>query len=280
MLQKFEELFREDGHLNDEGVAYFAESLVQSKMQRVTDGIRSHVENCFDCKKRIFSIHDILVEDTTVNHQIQELVKLNLIEKRGIIFNRALVYSMRIAAILIVGLGIYFLIFKYSSNSENFANMDLKINNKTDSAKNPSHVSKVKEGVVIFDTSKKGLKNDVKPSIEEAFDTTLLAENFKNNKSFDELMNSTMRSGIEFKVLSPNNLAQFSPGQSIEISWKTDLDGPFAITFFTNQGKTIYSSKPIITKKYKMNFVLSPGLYYWKLETEDEMLNIGKILIK
>jgi hypothetical protein len=272
-----EELFREDGHLSDEGVAHYAELLVHSKTDRLKKGILAHVESCFDCKKRILSISDILSKDMMVNQNISTPDKLISIKRKRITFNGASYYFVRLAAILILGLGIYFVISRHFSKNIEQKDPAFQAKNSADSTINISSAVTMQKDVI-----KPGsvFKEGNKVTTHEPDDNKMLAENFTNNKNFDELMNSTMRSGIAFKVLKPSNLQQFKPGQSIEMRWKTESKGPFIIIFFTNLGKEILRSKSIETTYYKADFSLTPGLYYWELTTEEDLLYIGKLLIE
>jgi len=51
----------DDGHLSDEGVAFCAEKLVEDKdLNNVTEELRTHLSDCFDCKKKVIEVADLI----------------------------------------------------------------------------------------------------------------------------------------------------------------------------------------------------------------------------
>ncbi|MBI9039650.1 MAG: hypothetical protein JEY97_16085 [Bacteroidales bacterium] len=51
----------EDGHLSDEGVAFCAEKLVEDEdLNNVSEELRTHLSDCFDCKKKVIEIADLI----------------------------------------------------------------------------------------------------------------------------------------------------------------------------------------------------------------------------
>jgi hypothetical protein len=67
--------------------------------------------------------------------------------------------------------------------------------------------------------------------------------------------------------------------QPILFVWKTQESGPFTVKILSNTEKV---SKSMRVEKSRLLFTgkLNPGLYYWKLECKDELLYVGKFMVK
>jgi plastocyanin len=68
-------------------------------------------------------------------------------------------------------------------------------------------------------------------------------------------------------------------GESITFQWTHAPGHQVILKILSNAGKEVHSVK---TERdtYIFRGILKPGLYYWKLESNDELLFVGKILKK
>ncbi len=104
----------------------------------------------------------------------------------------------------------------------------------------------------------------------------LLAANFEPSATYEEMLASNLRSAAT-TILSPK-IGQKITGNTIQFRWKTSEAGPFLLKILNNRGRELLSlstEQNSLTLKRK----LPPGLYYWKLETEEELMAVGKFLV-
>ncbi|MBN1782437.1 zf-HC2 domain-containing protein [bacterium] len=82
-------------------------------------------------------------------------------------------------------------------------------------------------------------------------------------------------SGIE--VLTPNNGQIFK--DTVPFSWKSDETGHLILILLDNHGREIKRLE-VTGNRYELKEPLRPGLYYWKLESETDLLFLGKFIIR
>ena len=237
--------FTEQQHLNENGIALYVDALQVDHLSKLPKEILQHVEHCEECKLQIVEVSDLIQE-----HVKEGIRQQPLVEGRP-----AKVYtimqSYRMAAIFILAAFIgtlYFLLTQKDShgpskNAELFLSTDSVNVQKEPSSQKPS--------------------ND------------LLAESFSPSPNLDDLVQTEFRSAT-IEVISPENGAiVHSP---ISFRW-SPYGKPLKIKILTNREITIQTS--IVQKNtFVTTKTFSPGLYYWKLETEDELLFVGKFFVK
>jgi len=104
----------------------------------------------------------------------------------------------------------------------------------------------------------------------------LFAANFEPLPMFEEMLSANMRSSAV--AISTPHAGQKVKSGNIRFEWQGDEPGPFYVKIVSNRGREIASLKterPGVTATQK----LPPGLYYWKLETKEDLLYLGKFLI-
>jgi hypothetical protein len=78
-------------------------------------------------------------------------------------------------------------------------------------------------------------------------------------------------------VVSPKNNAVVS--QEILFEWNVQDGGLVSVTILSNREDVLKNVK-LKRSKFFFSGKLNPGLYYWKLEREDELLYVGKFFVK
>jgi hypothetical protein len=103
-----------------------------------------------------------------------------------------------------------------------------------------------------------------------------LAANFKPLPYMEEMIQSNYRSrGIQ--IFSPAVGSVYKSSEKIEFKWKSQ-DAMLTLKIITNKGNMI---KTITThERYILQEHLPPWLYYWKLENEQDLLYVGKIVVQ
>ena len=103
----------------------------------------------------------------------------------------------------------------------------------------------------------------------------LLMENFKSNETFDYLIDSEYRSA-SFKIITPKNDANFS--KEILFQWEEIESKPLYIKIINNKGQQLFTYI-VEGNQYLFKENIDPGLYYWKLENDEDVLHIGRFFI-
>ena len=102
-------------------------------------------------------------------------------------------------------------------------------------------------------------------------------KNFQKLTSFEAQIGQEYRSDA-IEIISPKNMKMFSPSKNIDFQWqKTDIKS-LVLSLYNNQGKLIFQKE--ISSIFILKQRLQPGLYYWQLETEADILYTGKFLVK
>jgi hypothetical protein len=104
---------------------------------------------------------------------------------------------------------------------------------------------------------------------------------FSENKQWEIRLKEKLRSGQDVRMVSPISGINYK-GDKIEFSWENCPSGRVFLGLLSNENKEIMykevsGSKTTITPK-EIN--LKPGLYYWVLETEEDVLTTGKFFYK
>ncbi len=63
--QSFDKFFA-DNHLKDEAIALFVDALILNKVELLIDEIRTHVEDCTQCKMGVFALYEIIKQDNKI----------------------------------------------------------------------------------------------------------------------------------------------------------------------------------------------------------------------
>jgi len=108
-----------------------------------------------------------------------------------------------------------------------------------------------------------------------------LAINFRE-KSFRKLPSFEAQIGQEYRsdaieINSPKSMKTYISSENIDFQWqKTDIKS-LVLCLYDNQGKLIFQKE--ISSIFILKQRLQPGLYYWQLETEDDIVYTGKFLV-
>jgi hypothetical protein len=102
------------------------------------------------------------------------------------------------------------------------------------------------------------------------------ADNFTVSPDLENLVNAHSRA-LSIQVLSPLNEENFK--ERILFQWKADADDRLTLKILSNKEKTLQTVS-VRGSRYVFSQKIPPGLYYWKLESKDELLYLGKFLVK
>lgn len=104
-------------------------------------------------------------------------------------------------------------------------------------------------------------------------------ENYLESPNIEGLMGSNFRSE-SVKVTSPKNTDQYTKNEKITFKWdECNSTGSLFLKIIDNAEKTVFEGS-VSKSPYVLAKALPAGLYYWKLETEEDLLYVGKFMVK
>jgi len=106
-----------------------------------------------------------------------------------------------------------------------------------------------------------------------------LSDNFITIPEFEILIGSTTR-GPSFKLLLPQTRIIISRGTDLEFKWtNVEAQNIVKIELFNNKGKRIFESLPFPGNEFALSTVsFDPGVYYWKIIINEDLVSIGRII--
>ncbi|MDD8019428.1 MAG: hypothetical protein PHP42_13730, partial [Bacteroidota bacterium] len=103
----------------------------------------------------------------------------------------------------------------------------------------------------------------------------LLVANFTESPNMEDLVQNQFRS-TSIEALSP--IVGKVASQPIIFKWK-GYDEQVTVKVLSNKEVPV-SSTTVDGTSLTLKKNLSPGLYYWKLESKEELLFVGKFIVK
>lgn len=102
-----------------------------------------------------------------------------------------------------------------------------------------------------------------------------LAANFKPLPYLEAMLNDVSRSA-NLTVISPEINQQMQ--DSLRFSWRSPDSEKLYLKILNNKGSELFAFT-VESNQYLFSQKLKPGLYYWKLENEDDLLFVGKFVV-
>lgn len=110
---------------------------------------------------------------------------------------------------------------------------------------------------------------------------TTAKSSFTENKQWELRLNDRLRSAAEIHLISPVSGSNFD-GNKITFEWTGGKKQKMFIGLMNNENKEVFyrevTGNKVVIPASEIN--LKPGLYYWVLENEEDVLNIGKLFFK
>ncbi|MFZ4619930.1 MAG: hypothetical protein ACOYNS_05175 [Bacteroidota bacterium] len=234
--------FVSDGHLNENGISLYADALLLDKQKQLPPQITEHVELCDDCKEQVFGLYEVMQEQP-----VDTSLPHPYFDAPHKILSFSIYYRAAAIFVLAVAGGTAYFLYSSRQSSE---------------VPPPVHVS-----IPIVPT-------DSTPA-EKGNDEHAIVENSIPSSNLEDLVTSNFRSS-SIEVLTP--VAEAIVSSPITFRWK---EYPHAVILRILNNKDV----TLLTANVKTNtFVTSrsflPGLYYWKLEDDGELLFVGKFFVK
>ncbi len=250
-MAKSNNLFNENSHLSDEGIALYVDAMMLEKNYKLPGALILHVANCAQCKREVIETY-MLVESQEYHSKEEHPFFLEAVINREKKF--LLWYRVAAAIVVVISVGV-------------IAYLVLSVNQKRESIGK----GQIEQSVIT---------NDERPE-KVAADSTqkpspLLAEDFHTSPNLENLVNAQQRSQT-IRVLSPRIGAIVD--RRVKFEWEGDGGEAVKIEIISNKDRILYAVS-VSSSPYLFERQLSPGLYYWKLEGKNDLLYVGKFIVK
>jgi len=254
--------FKKSGHINEETISVYVDALMLDNIEIIPEQVIAHVENCARCKKEIIEVIDIMKEakSHTENMPLPEKKQKDKNE-----IGRSL-----LTILIIIGLGYIFMNLITVNSNESYNKQDenliigipdqvVEMDYAADEEFFIKEEKPIKKAKVKRSKKKKAYQYEASYNLESLVET-----NFRSNS---------------IKVIAPKIAQQFNSRQKITFNFVNTLQRTLFIKIVNNKEENVFTTD-FIGDSYKLNCKLKPGLYYWKLETEDDLLYVGKFTIR
>jgi hypothetical protein len=233
------------GHLTEEGVCLYVDALKLKRSGELPVEILHHVTDCTQCKLHIAELEHLLAEVPYSNSQPHPFLDRSRIGRFG----------YRIAAAIALTLGVAALYYYYISSS----------------GAPPPRTETAHQVAASIDSSAPLILHVGPPP------DTLYAAEFEPSPNLEDLVGGNVRSSSA-EIISPQVGGIVPPG-NIRLEWKGGQDGTFQIVVLSNAEKIIRSVETA-HRSCILSDSLIPGLYYWKIEQQGDLLGVGKFTVK
>ena len=264
-------------HITIEELGNFVDNQIENESDKIR--IKAHLEQCEECQdvlnelqqlNELRSTYEIKIPSIqSVQEQIKEKKVRLLLSKISQFkweWRNNWSYAIIAAGVIVI---LCFFIYK------NIVIQDAKIvsiKEQEDTLK----VKKEEQFIETQDTDEETKQQIEDTKVEDEEASQLYAANFETFPAYEVMLTYEIRSH-SIIVKSPEIGDSFK-GEII-FEWENVEEEPIYLKIFNNRGNEIFNIIPE-GNNYHYTEKLVPGLYYWKLESEEELLYMGKFFVK
>lgn len=237
--------FTAEQHLDDHGIALVVDALTLDRMDALPDAVALHMESCDRCKQQILDTAAAGIpadRAPSVPHPYFDArPTIHLLPR--IWYNVAALFL-----VAVIGSGTFYLVI-----SRNALPAERAIVQQADIPSVPEYAA--------------AERPELPPSTG--------SDRFTPSPNLDDLIHSEFRSAT-LEIIAPKNGEAVAP--PITFRW-TNLPQPLKLKILTNKEVTILTAL-VQNGRYTTAKKFEQGLYYWKLESDDELAAIGTFTIR
>ncbi len=263
---EYTRLFDHQGHLNEEGAAFYAEEILAGREENLPSGLRDHVSLCRHCAAQCLEMVMVLKEiddseaaagedlpaaEPFFSESPAEAVRSQSV-RMPVIWRR---YRIVAGFLLLGSIGLFLLLWLSEMKREEGLVSEL----------HKGEMLKQQQAVENWVASWAG-KN-------EGF-----GERFTLNPAFEKLLAMAFRSGA-FAVISPDSSAVFNAGDTVFFRWTGSGTATLYLRVSRNTGETIHQRKLTHHQAYYLPAKPLPGLYYWFIELDGIKAAGGRFIV-
>lgn len=289
--------FDHQGHLTDEGLSLCADALKLGRQDQLPEELRGHLEQCASCQEQAMALYALVADE-----DYSGLGPHPVLELAGEPTSAAtLKMWFRPLLLLLMAVLAFFLFLQQQREREQPSPGE----EHAPAAVPPSEAGSA-EGTSPLSPPQASVESkDGKPGPSPAPDTAgagagrnsktanrrsqvssgppetdanpVLAASFTPSETLDPLAGAITRSG-GLSAIRPANGADFEIGQRVVFSWQAQAEQPLTLRLLNNREEEVFS-RAAKGGRLESPVGLAPGLYYWKLETEDDLIYVGKFFV-
>ncbi|MCB0651846.1 MAG: hypothetical protein KDC85_11275 [Saprospiraceae bacterium] len=255
-------------HLTEEAIARYAEAMQLDQLENLDISYIDHVENCPDCHLQVVELFVLL-------QQIDEKEKA---DKTAAKARTAIIRPFYRLALVASVAGLAIFLYFNDQKPPHFAPADPVA--QEDAAPIPSATQPPAiKPPLTRETSPEATIPSTSESRKRQPSSTVdqYASHFVPSDDYEALVGTDLRS-VPLEIINPKPSSHFIPGEMITFSWDIKNSDLLYITILNNREDNI-TRQEIIDSTFTISSIMQPGLYYWKLENETEILHVGKFFI-
>lgn len=257
-------LFRSDQHLTEEGIAACAQALLSERTEDSLQALYAHLETCEACRREVVELYGLIATMPPEDQEVSEQEK-NDPSPSATKATPRLHPGWRWSLVALTAV----LAFWVYRNTRDEVTSLPPANNAPTPALEQLLSPEQKEDRPVAETKVPEPKQG---------QPDLYAANFIPSEQLEGLSGEVFRSS-GFEALFPSINQTFSPGAEILFQWKQESGTPLQLIVLNNSGKEVFRQEVSATT-WAWTSPKRPGLYYWKLESTEELLYTGKFLLK
>lgn len=251
-------------HVGDPEIALYVDALLREELSSLPGEVLDHVEACPECKDKILDLFLFLKNpDASEAPPRGEIVEMPAKETTRF-YRRKAAAAVFIFALMFAA---YFLVFK----SGFFTGTGLP-GVKDGSVRQQVTQSRDDSGSETSAEEVDGKKVDG-TARENRFRTP---PNYRVNSNLEVMIGSQSRSA-DVQIISPRNNVYLKG--DILFAWEETGLKPLHLKILDNRNEDLFEYKAD-GNRLEFKEKLRPGLYYWKLESKNDLLYVGKFFTK
>lgn len=268
-METKENNFIDGGHISDPAAALYVDSLLQDDLSPLPGEVLEHVEACPGCKDKILDLF-LFLKNPDSAEAVSTQEKIVALPQRRV----RRFYARKAAAVFFICalvLTAYFLIYK----GDFFSGRRVPADKGSDV---PAQVTENREES-RGEAAGQGAEDQKAPGVEtsgKASRYKLPPVNYRVNPNLENMIGSQSR-GEVVQVHSPLNNVDLK--YEILFSWEEIKLKQLRLKILDNRSEILFDY-PVKGNRVVFKERLSPGLYYWKLESQHDLLYVGKFFIR
>ncbi len=280
------EYFNDNGHLADEALSLYAEALKLDQLEQAPEALREHLEQCPYCQEQAMALYALIAEQ-----DYSELGPHPTFGQGGPTTAATLKMWFRPLLLLLMALLAFFFFRQQQKQEQPVPAMEEHTPAPAPSAApdtagsplSPPQALEIPPGqsTRADGQQKSNLKNFNRHHKESQTSPLLpssLAANYEPSETLESLVGAVTRSqGLS--DIQPKNGKELEIGKAVVFSWQGSPEEPLTLRLLNNREEEAFSYS-VEGNRIIGPAALQPGLYYWKLETDDDLLHVGKFLVR
>jgi hypothetical protein len=249
-------------HLKSEEIALVVDALIYDKLKLLNNSILEHIEECQQCKQEIMHTYELIYSDINSLKYRKHPFFGNIKKTFSVKMHQKSAFLLKLAAISVLVLGVAGLLYTFIQSQKARPNTELARIENNEKSKD------------LLASSPINVKSEVTNQVKKTNSAL-----YKESDFFENLITVEYR-GNDVEVLAPALKQEYQKSDRVEFQFKGDLSTPVSIFIYTNTGKKVLEQENIQSTAFTLGNQLSPGLYYWKIIRDDNLMKVGKFLIK